>query len=45
VKLDLSKISALQLSVTTASVANAILNMPKLKLKPMHVQARVARVC
>lgn len=39
IKLDLAKISALQLSVTTSTVAHAILNTPKLKLKPIHVQA------
>jgi len=43
IKLDLNKISALQLSVTTASVAHAILNTPKLKLKPSHVQVRSCR--
>ena len=40
VKLNAKTIEALQLTVTASSVATAILNTTKLKLKPHHVNVR-----
>lgn len=40
----MKSIRALQLSVTAQSVAAAILSTPKLKLKPVNVQACPSRL-